>query len=164
MKRVVLITAVAAVAVLVGTLTGCEALLGLLETPTDPATPTEQVQGFLTAASADPQDPLTLRNFFSPDAADYPNMHETDYWDLRFFNATDGTYAILGPAQGAEDPGFPGSVTVTGFVTNFVSSDPGYEAVFVLITDSTDLTADPLIRKITVTVSTTDEVIEKIIP
>jgi hypothetical protein len=164
MKRVVLISAVAALAVLVGTLTGCQALLDLLMTPTEPATAIEQVEGFLDAASADPQAPATLQAYFDPDAADYLNMYDSAYWELRFFNAIDGPYAIVGAAQGAEDAEFPGSVTVTGSVTNSINTDAGYAAVFVLTTDPDDLLADPLIRKITVTVNLTDEVIEKVIP
>ena len=154
MKRSVVVIAVAVVAVLAGALTGCDFLL--------PATPQEQVQGFLTAASAMPQVNATLRSYFDPATADYGNMLLDSYWELRFFNVTDGPYGILGADDGLEDPDFPGSVTVTGNVTNIV--DAGYPATFVLTTDPDVLFADPLIRKISVTVDTTTEVIEKVIP
>ena len=156
MKRVVVVIAVVVVAMLAGVLTGCDFLL--------PATPLEQVEGFLLAASDVPQDPYAMKAFFALDVFDYESLQLDTYWELRFFNDTDGPYEILGATDGPEDPDYPGSVTVTGHVTNFVNTDPGYEAEFVLTTDPDVLFADPLIRKITVTVDTTTEVIEKVIP
>ena len=65
-------------------------------------------------------------------------------------------------------------MTVTGNVTNIADLDIGYPVVFVLVTDPDNTAADPLIRKITVTVPSTDpdtgdpifidEIIEKVIP
>jgi len=156
MKRVVVVIAVVVVAMLAGVLTGCDFLL--------PATPQEQVQGFLAAASAETQDPYAMRAFFDPNVADYPNMYDPEYWDARFFNDLQEPYGILGASDGLEDPDYPGSVTVTGHVTNSVNEDPGYPAEFVLIADPDDLFADPLIRKITVTVTDPPEVIEKVMP
>lgn len=153
MKRAIVI--LGAVAVLAG-LAGCDFQM--------PATPMEQVQGFLSAASAVPQDPAAMKAYFDSSAADYGSLQLPDYWETRFFNPTDGPYAILGAADGPEDADFPGSVTVTGNVTNSVNADPGYPAVFVLITDPGNLFASPLIRKITVTVGTTTEIIEKVLP
>jgi len=156
MKRVVVIIAIAVLAVLTGALTGCDFL--------SPATPLEQVEGFLLAASAEPQNNATLQSYFDPAAADYPNMDLDTYWELRFFNVTDGSYGILGAVDGSEDPEFSGSVTVTGNVTSANNLDPGYPAIFVLTTDPNAMFADPLIRKITVTVVDVDEIIEKVIP
>lgn len=164
MKRVVLITAVAVIAVFATTLTGCEALLAMFLTPVPPATPVEQVEGFLAAASVVPQDNETLRAYFDTDAAQYVSMLLDTYWEARFFNVLNGPYEIPTPEVGAADAEFAGSVTVTGNVTNSINTDVGYAVVFVLTTDPTDSSADPLIRKITVTVADTDEVIEKVIP
>ena len=156
MKRAVVVIAIAVLAVLAGTLTGCEF--------TPPATPQAQVQGFLLAAGADPQEPVVMRAFFDPETAQYVNMQLPAYWETTFFNVNDGPYGILGMADGGEDLDYPGSVTVTGNVTNFVNEDPGYLAVFVLTTDPDAFLPDPLIRKITVTVTGPPEVIEKVIP
>jgi len=165
MKRVVLITAVAVVAVFATTLTGCEALLALFMTPT-PATPVEQVDGFIAAANADTRDYDVLKAFFDPVAADYPSMQLDTYWenDLRFFSQVDQPFAIINAQLGAADPGFENSVTVTGSVTNAINTTDGYPAVFVLTTDPDDESADPLIRKITVTVVDIPLIIEKVIP
>jgi hypothetical protein len=157
-RAITIFLAVAAVPVL---FSGCEALLALLGDP--PATPLEQVEGFLAAASATPQDPLTLRAYFDPQAADYGSMQLESYWLFRFFKVDEGPYALLNGAEGDPDPAFADSVTVTGNVTNDFNDDPGYAAVFVLTTDPDDLLADPLIRKITVTVGETDLIIEKVI-
>ena len=156
MKRVVVVIAIAVLAVLAGALTGCDWL--------SPATPLEQVEGFLLAASAVPQDNATLRSYFDPATAQYDLMLTDEYWELRFFNGDEGQYTILGAEDGSEDPEFSGSVTVTGSVTNTYSPDEGYAAVFVLTTDPDSMFADPLIRKITVTVVDTDEIIEKVMP
>ncbi|MEE8442092.1 MAG: hypothetical protein V3S41_10240 [Spirochaetia bacterium] len=159
MKRVVLVIAVA---VLVGTIIGCDFSV--------PATPKEQVQAFLTAASAVPQVPAEMKAIFDPETAQYVNMDLPTYWEATFFNEGQGAYAILNIADGPEDPDFPGSVTVTGNVTNSINTDPGYPAVFVLITDTGSAldsilaTPSPLILKITVTVMDLPEVIEKVIP
>ncbi len=155
MKRVVVVIAVAVLAVLAGALTGCDFLL--------PATPQEQVQGFLEAASAEPQNNAILQSYFASDTADRDLMLSDGYWELRFFNVTEGPYRIL-DIDGGEDPDFPGSVTVTGNVTNIVDPDVGYPAIFVLTTDPDAFLPDPLIRKITVTVTDPPEVIEKVMP
>lgn len=153
MKRAVVI--VSAVVLLAG-LAGCDFQM--------PATPLEQVQGFLSAASTTPQDPSAMKAYFDSSAADYGSLQLSTYWETRFFSPTNGPYSILGAADGPEDPDFPGSVTVTGNVTNSVNPDPGYPAVFVLITDPGNVFANPLIRKITVTVGTTTETIEQVLP
>ena len=156
MKRVVVVTAVAVLAVLAGALTGCEF--------PEPATPQEQVQGFLTEASAVPQEPEAMKAYFDPETAQYVNMQLPAYWESTYFNDLQGPYVILDPIDGLEDPDFPGSVTVTGNVTNIGDPDAGYPAVFVLTTDPDTFFPDPLIRRITVTVTDPPEVIEKVIP
>lgn len=155
MKRIVLLLTVITIVI---ALTGCPGLLP------EPATPLEQVQGFLQAASAEPQNPEAMKAYFDDAASDYGSMQLQSYWDARFFNPNDGPYGIVGAETGGTDPDIANSTLVTGRVTNSISPTDGYEATFVLTTDPDVLFADPLIRKITVTVGTTDEVIEKIIP
>ena len=154
MKRVVVVIAVAVLAVLAGALTGCDF--------TPPATPQEQVQGFLDAASAVPQEPEVMKAYFDPMTAQYVSMQLADYWDSTYFNDLQGPYVILDPIDGLEDPDFPGSVTVTGNVTNLAKPVEGYLAVFVLTTDPDAFFPDPLIRKITV--ESGDLPIEKVMP
>jgi len=141
---------------------GCEALLAALFGE-PPATPLEQVNAFLAAASAETRDNEVLRSYFDPAADDYPNMLLDSYWEVRFFNATDGPYTLLNGAEGGENTSFPGSTTVNGNVTNFVNSDPGYTVLFTLTTDPENKLADPLIRRIEVTVAETTEVITRIV-
>ena len=159
MKRVVFVVIVAGV--FAGMLTGCQALLDLLMQPTVPATPIERVQGFLAAASADPQEPAAMKAFFDPDAGQYVNMNLDSYWELTFFATGQRPFSIVNPIEGAAGEGFPESTTVTGSVTDS-GTTTGYAAVFVLTTDPDDPTADPLIRKITI--DSGDIPIEKVSP
>lgn len=156
MKRVVVVIAVAVVAVLAGLLTGCDF--------TPPATPLEQVQGFLEAASAVPQEPEVMKAYFDPVADQYGSMQLPDYWDNTYFNDLQEPYTILEPIDGDPNPDYPDSVTITGNVTNSVDPDVGYPAEFIVTTYPDSPFADPLIRKITVTVTDPPEIIEKVIP
>lgn len=155
MKRIAVI---AAVAVLTGAIISCDGLLP------DPATPLEQVEGFIVAANRAPQNPSEMKAYFDPSAADYGSMQLSTYWESRFFAQDDQPFGLINAQAGSEDPEFANSVTVTAYITNSINTTDGYPATFVLVADPDNLFADPLIRKITVTVDTTDEVIEKIVP
>ena len=136
---------------------GCDGLL-----PDYPG-PVEQVQGFLAAASADPQSPATMASYFHPNTDQLDLMADSTYWESTFFNASDGDYTIVNPVQGGEDADYPGSVTVTGNVTNTFSPTDGYPAVFVLLPRTADsLFPEYLIREITL--ETGDPPINKIVP
>jgi len=145
---------IAVIVFLAAVLVGCDGLFQL------PATPTEQVEGFLDAASAEPQDPYALRAYFDSSAADYDNMYDSTYWALHFFDPIDRPFGILGAS---EDTSVSGTATVTGYLTSANNTDPGYPAEFVLTTYPDDPFADPLIRKITITVDTTTFILEKVL-
>lgn len=124
----------------------------------------EQVQDFLSAATTMAGDPDSynfeeLKAFFDPDAAQYANMQLRTYWDGTYFAPNFGPFTITGIAQGAEDPEYPGSQTVTGTVTS--PFDSGYSSTFVL-TPSAEFAGTPLIRQITV--ESGDIVIRRVIP
>lgn len=125
----------------------------------------EQVQDFLSAATTMADDPDSydfedLKAFFDPDAAQYANMQLRTYWDGTYFSPSPGgPFTITGIAQGAEDPEYPGSQTVTGTVTS--PFDSGYSSTFVL-TPSAEFAGTPLIRQITV--NSGDIVIRRVIP
>ena len=155
MKRLVVLSSIAA---LLGLLVACEGLLP--EVPT----PEEQVRGFIDAANDSPQSPTLMQSYFSPEASDYDNMDLESYWELRFFNEADQPFGLQNVQEGGSDPEFANSTTVTASVTNAISPTEGYPATFVLVSDPDNFFAPPLIRKITVTVGGTDEVIEKVIP
>ena len=71
MKRIAVVLSVVAIAVAV---IGCEGLLPEI------VTPVEQVQNFIDAANADPQNPAELKNYFDSSAADYGSMQLESYW------------------------------------------------------------------------------------
>ena len=144
MKRIVQTAVIALVAALV--LGGCEQLLGMLNDAAE-LSATQRAAAFVQDVEASPQDVAEIKEHFHPDSETYAVINAT-WWSLTPFDEELGPFTFTTLSEGAADPDYAGSKTVTTSYTsaNFAGDR---DVTFILLPEGA-ASDNWLIREITI--------------
>ena len=124
--RTIVMLVIIAAAVLA--LSACDGLWGEA-----PLTDSQRAAAFISDANTSPRDPDDLRSHFHPTLVnEYVAMNDADYWNvLTFFADVDAPFSLSGLSAGGAVPGYDGTTSLSGTVTNGIDASYPIQIGFV---------------------------------